>query len=640
MTPPRWRFKPKQPDDTTRDPISGEFFATEAIKNSAEALIREAIQNSLDARAGRGPVRVTIRLSGDAGAADPRKVAPFLEGLAPHIYAAGNGLRPELCPVLTRPVRYLVFEETGTTGLVGDPFQWHRESGKKNHFYAFFRAEGESEKSVGGRRGRWGIGKFVFPRASYGSTFFGYTVRADDDRRMLLGRCVLKSHEAEGLPCVPDGYFGFLRRVEQGVLVTPVEDREVLAQFTDAFRLIRGDDPGLSIVIPWYDDDITEEGLLESAVRDWFYSILTGELVVRVGAQQLDAGSLEQHLWRLPPESRNDLEPLVGLTRHLLSPEARQVTTLGLADTAGAPKWTDTMLPPDTAAALTAKLDAELPIVVRIPIAVKPKGQPAEPSSFDICLQRDSTADDGRPVFVREGIVVTDAKGGRVRGVRSLVVISGGALADLLGDAEGPAHTEWRADTANFKEKYQFGPGYLTFVKQAVASLVERLQGEEDNVAPDLLSDLFSLPEERPEPPRRPAPAGGTEGPEAEPDPRLNLARTPAPYRITRVAGGFTLTRGEPGSRTPAELQVTVAYEVRRGNPFSKYDPADFQLHAAPVTVSPDHRGLLQLDASANSLRVRVTDPDFRLTVTGFDVNRDLIVRVVPKGAFGDDEAA
>ena len=58
------------------------------------------------------------------------------------------------------------------------------------------------------------------------------------------------------------------------------------------------------------------------------------------------------------------------------------------------------------------------------------------------------------------------------------------------------------------------------------------------------------------------------------------------------------------------------------------------------MTVAPDHRGLVQLDASANSLRMKVIDPDFRLTVTGFDVNRDLILRVVPKGAFGADEAA
>lgn len=457
---------------------------------------------------------------------------------------------------------------------------------------------------------------------------------------MLLGRCILKSHQAEGVHFVPDGYFGFVRQLERGPLDTPIEDRQILSLFKETFCLERGEEPGLSLVVPWYDNEISEQSLLEAAVRDWFYSILTGELVVRVGAQQLDAGSLAQHVWRLTPESRSDLEPLIGLTRHLLSPEGRQATTLGPADTAGAPKWHDAMLSAETAAALTAVLDAERPIVVRIPIAVKPKDQPVQSSSFDICLQRDSTADDGRPVFVREGIVVTDAKGGRVRGVRSLVVIGGGALADLLGDAEGPAHTEWRADTAHFKERYKFGTSYLTFVKQAVASLVERLQGEEDNVAPDLLSDLFSLPEERPEPPRRPAPAGGTEGPESEPDPRLNLVRTPAPYRITRVAGGFTLTRGESRSRTPAELQVTVAYEVRRGNPFSKYDPADFQLHIPPIAVSSDHRGLLQLDASANSLRLKVTDPDFRLTVTGFDVNRDLIVRVVSKGAFGADEAA
>jgi hypothetical protein len=35
---PKWFFKKLRPGDTTREPIQGEFFANEAISNSAEAL--------------------------------------------------------------------------------------------------------------------------------------------------------------------------------------------------------------------------------------------------------------------------------------------------------------------------------------------------------------------------------------------------------------------------------------------------------------------------------------------------------------------------------------------------------------------------------------------------------------------------
>src|SRR5947209_7743618 len=90
---PSWYFKKLRPGDTTREPIQGEFFSTEAISDNAEALVREGIQNSLDARRGSEPVIVRIRVSGAEHASAPRAVAEFLDGAWPHLQARGNGLR-------------------------------------------------------------------------------------------------------------------------------------------------------------------------------------------------------------------------------------------------------------------------------------------------------------------------------------------------------------------------------------------------------------------------------------------------------------------------------------------------------------------------------------------------------------------
>jgi len=45
-----WYFKPWQPGYSNREPVEGEFFATEGISDPGVALVREAVQNSLDAR--------------------------------------------------------------------------------------------------------------------------------------------------------------------------------------------------------------------------------------------------------------------------------------------------------------------------------------------------------------------------------------------------------------------------------------------------------------------------------------------------------------------------------------------------------------------------------------------------------------
>ena len=55
---PQWRFRKMQPGEINVDPIEGEFFTTEAIGSITDALVRESIQNSLDAAAGEGPVTI------------------------------------------------------------------------------------------------------------------------------------------------------------------------------------------------------------------------------------------------------------------------------------------------------------------------------------------------------------------------------------------------------------------------------------------------------------------------------------------------------------------------------------------------------------------------------------------------------
>lgn len=46
---PQWTFGERRRGDKVRDPLVGEFFATSAIRNLAESIVREGIQNALDA---------------------------------------------------------------------------------------------------------------------------------------------------------------------------------------------------------------------------------------------------------------------------------------------------------------------------------------------------------------------------------------------------------------------------------------------------------------------------------------------------------------------------------------------------------------------------------------------------------------
>jgi hypothetical protein len=89
-----WNFRLQRPGETTREPIQGEFFATEAISNTAAALVREGNQNTMDAGRDGEKTRVRIYLSGTGDKAIvPEKMVPYLNGIWPHYRAHQNGLR-------------------------------------------------------------------------------------------------------------------------------------------------------------------------------------------------------------------------------------------------------------------------------------------------------------------------------------------------------------------------------------------------------------------------------------------------------------------------------------------------------------------------------------------------------------------
>lgn len=188
-------------------------------------------------------VWVRIHLATGTNAATPAECAEFFDGAWPHIQAAGNGLKTpptkmEACP-------FLVVEDFGTSGLVGDIEQWADEPGEKNAFYYFFRAEGRTGKGDEDR-GRWGVGKYVFPRSSRANSFFGLTVRRDDQKCLLMGQAVLRTHKSGNKHYKPDGGFGELRGDE---LLLPTQDAALIERFRSVFAVARSHESGLSLVV-------------------------------------------------------------------------------------------------------------------------------------------------------------------------------------------------------------------------------------------------------------------------------------------------------------------------------------------------------------------------------------------------------
>ncbi len=635
----KWYFRPKEPGETPREPIHGEFFAADAISDPGTALVREGIQNSLDAARDGERVSVRIYLSDPGGAALPETIDRYLEGLWPHLETPENGLRSEDVPAARSSCPYLVLEDFGTTGLEGDPTEpFQSKTGQKNHFYHFFRAEGQTDKEAA-HRGSWGVGKHVFFRASRISTFFGVTIRASDGRRLLLGKCVLKCHWLNDQYC-QDGYFG--KRKNTTSLVLPVEDEAELEQFCEAFQLQRRNDPGLSVVIPWPDADVTKGAVLKAVLQDYFYPILCGQLSVRVETPSvktiLDSGSLIPEVSKLDSEIAQGLKALLELAKWACGASQDQMCLLKMPAPDRAWQWSAELIPPDALEALRGAFQKGEPCAARVPVTVRKKDGTSSPSYFDVYLKRDISERSGRPVFIRGGIIISRVDAPRSRGVRAIVIADHPPIASFLRDAENPSHTEWQQ--VRLKADYKSGVSDLRFVKRSVHELVRILTEADQQEDRTLLADFFSLParleaeeavavrQRKPTTKKK-----GTDSEEVEPPPPVRPRR----FRIEKVQGGFSVLPGEEGTSPPTRLEIRVAYCTQRGSPLDKYSSADFRLTDNSIKINRE--GVTITRCEDNKLLVDIHNSEFKVEVTGFDERRDLYVRAISKEEGSGDTA-
>jgi hypothetical protein len=625
-----WRFRQMQPGEMNIDPIEAEFFSTEALGSLGDALVREAIQNSLDARRPGELLRMRIYFPEPDAFLEGERRTAYLQGLAPHLQASRSGLTIEALPERDEPLSFISIEDFGTRGLQGDPAQSEDDeldaASTRNDFFFFWRNVGRSRKHAA-ELGRWGLGKTVFQAASRINSFFALTVRANDERRLLLGQSVLKIHRLEGKRFYPYGYFG---RFEADFAL-PIETSISLDDFARDFGLERRGAPGLSVVLPYPDTDLTPGTVTESVLRHYFMPILAGDLSVEIQdgsrIETLDHETLPRMF--AAAGQGTAFKRIFDLARWSIVVPRDEHARLAPPSESAAPRWDDEAIDARIFGVLRERFDAGRPIAVTAPVWVKPVGQEPRLSEFDVYLQRDETLERADEHFVRDGITITGVRATLPRGIRLIVSIRERALSTLVGDSENPAHTEWQERSLKFKGRYHHGPFTLRYLKNVPRELVRLLTRPAEGRDYALLKQLFSLDvptedEILKQTGRRDSPG---EGGEIETSITATVGQDRL-FALQKLRGGFRIKGVSGLAETPRAAAIWVAYEVRRGNPFHHYQPLDFELSKPPIEI--DERQLSIAACHENRLVLRPQSPDFELTVRGFDEHRDLRIKVLP----------
>jgi len=616
-----------------RDSANDAFFTAESLDNLSEALIREGIQNSLDAArrddANQREVCVRIHFVTSAPPETRTAISALFEPVREHFEKGLNN--GSFADLFGDGAGYLVFEDFGTKGLNGDVSECSVDCAEKNPFFSFFWAEGRSAKS-GANLGRWGIGKQVFPTASRLHSMFGLSVRSDVPAKVLMGSAVVRTHTVGGRDYQPDAWFGCRANdVEQ---VMPVVDPGFIHSFERMFGLKRQNQPGLSVVVPCVDDRVNGDDLRRSVVRNFFWPILLGELVVELDGQdgnwRIDAETLPSHRALLPPPEA----AVVEFASWASIAKPAEIVSLS-EDAAARPDWRQfgsALLPEPKLAEIRARLEASQRVGVKIPVRVRPKGReetPPETMSYFTVYIAPCRDAGHRPLFLRDGILIKDVPAPQLQGCRSLVVVEHPPLAGLLGDAEGVNHTQWQKDSPKFHNCFFYGPETIKFVKRSVFEIMQALHARDTKGDPNLLLDLFFLPTDAgpPEPTTRPQPAKpGTvpTPPPAPPPPK------PKRFELKQVPGGFVLQPGKaPLESLPVRVRIEVGYAVRRGNAIKRWAADDFVFTRPPLCWEPKPSGAIVSREDGNSIEVEIRKPVFLFGICGFDKRRDLVVRAI-----------
>ena len=595
-----WRFRTIEPGEPERNPRESEFFR---LTEPDEAVIREFVQNSLDARRQETAV---VRVY--SGSAEWHEVYPFLETLEPHLKGCGLSLPSK------EKVGFLTLEDYGTTGLDGEITR------SDSNFYNFWWREGISAKA-GVSGGRWGLGKTTFHLASKIKTFWGLTIRENDTRSLLMGKSLLKSHQ---LNSEIFGYAGYYC----GDRFTPVDDINTIMKFKEMFHIRRINEPGLSIVIPFPLDYISYDGMKRSLLAHYFYAILAGKIKVEIGRSDsneliINKDNLIEHVNSLSWKGTNwenvDLESLMKFVVSAIENQDRCVS-INIAIPAD-PEINEDSFP--ELESLRQRFRMGDNCHFKIPLEIHPANDSAGLKTFiKLHLQKLSLIDSYQEFFVRSGILISDIKTLGRRPIFSLLEVEDEPVARFLGDSETPAHTNWNERTEGFKEKYENGVRLLRFIKKSALKIVTILDEPPVERQAEYLRDIFSIALNK-----KVKGNGQNKSGEVKGVGEILPGKEPL-FDIRLIHSGFivSLNSKKENISFPVTAIIKVAYDSRRGNPFSQYEKFDFDVSKDPIKIKCRDCDLRNY--RENIIEIDIKERGFMLSVVGFDPDRDLVIDI------------
>jgi len=659
---PQWFFEQVVPGSVERNPVSEEFFTNDT---RLEAIIRESIQNSIDARLDLAkPVEVRIYFSGVKDCLPAEKYQRYRISAEERYSDPKSGLVQPI-PDMKEDCQYLVIEDFNTTGLTGDTGQKpiHEDAEHRHdwNYYNYFFRENGSTKFGANTLGSWGAGKCVFQRASRLKTSFAFSVRAGyEPRCFVVGKATLQYHrDANLVTWAPDGWFGMQNDPDPNdpnkILKQPIVDAEFIKVFSEDFNITRGDRAGTSIVIPYvhlaHDSDNAEaefniKNLARAVLRNFLIAIQGGDLKVSIQVGRngehvvVDKSNFENYGEFLPDvneDSGNVSRLHHELVKEVLNGVIPDSQRFALKSPGDRPYWTKEMFAEDQLKAMQAVLHAKKPMLIRVPVSIRKKDVGGKITQITACfrvlIKRVELPKSLPPAFYRVGLLIDDVSTQPLTSCVAVVLVDRDPLADFLVAAEPPSHSKWNYDTDRVTKGYDIPRSHIQFVSHSVKYILEQIASCDKAANWDPLSDVFGIKKKtdaeikegkKPDDER-----SGDDENQEENDPDTNLPLLTFSV-VSGSAKGVRIKQGEGLQKVlpekfPVNARFVVGYDTLSGISWTKND---FDLETRSGGVSLDViQGSVKASGRGNVVSLQLFDASpFEVTVSGFGDDRDVAV--------------
>lgn len=602
----KWQW-PHVGANPTTEGVDSEMFDRTDYPYS-DTFVREAIQNSLDARLDTSkPAR--IRFAFHAGEVGSRRA--FLEDVFKFREKAGLALPQDW---KNGRIKWLTIEDFNTKGLAGSL------TNRLEDFWGYWLNFGRSNKDGTGRGGR-GIGRITFLIASQTRTVLGLTRRNSDGLSAACGMSILKiMADGDDLRST----HAYLAAGQKGAIFDLHDSIEFKSGMVSAFNFQgyqRADQTsGLALAIMYPHEELTKNGILASAIEHFAPAIMNQSLIVEVDETVLAKDNIQEVASGICSEIRTDaikqgVERYIDLINEGLN---GQVTAIDVADPkAGLGPLRGSQI----AKRLQTDADAGKTIALQLKFALERSGVTKQVSLRAVI----SRTPPGKPAvdrLFREGMSLPEVKAKSSGEFDLIVLVDDVDLATYLNFCEGKAHLDL-LESKEIKAKLD-EQGYLGryAIKRFVKSLPAELRTlmTPDVAEPDthVFDEFFAV-----EGDDQGKGAGGRAKKKdvpPEPPPPPPPPKPPA-FKIERMSNGFRASANPAFGSWPISVAITMAYADGTRSP--KWSEFDFK----PSDLRWSGNGC-QVTFEKNRLQATNCGPDSVIEVVGFDTRRELDTRI------------